>query len=228
MNFLNHEVNWKKVSIIGGAIIFIIAGLLLYFYLDKKEEKEVIVTESIKELETLIVDIDNREMEIDKIFSYIYDHLPYQHDMLDVQISNTLETYINNYEVETEQSTLNAVDALFAELLSGLKLDNVSRVLSTFHPDAYMNYLNSFETITAKDNGMAEFVQTLNRKNKLQEAGIIKDAKDVRHVRMVLKYSDGKNITIPLEMDAIEHYHTKKSDEFLVVTPFEDIMQFFN
>lgn len=228
MRFAFYEVSRKKLAIIIGVLILIIFGIFLSVYLNEKEKKSLTVSKSVKELETIIVDTDKSALDIDKIVSYIYNHLPNQDDMLQVEIYSALKSHTNNFEYNRDQNALSEVDILFAELLSGLKSNNVDQVLGTFYADAYLSYINQYSTPAEKESALSAFVQTINRKNTLQEAGIVKKDGDSSNVKMVLRYTNGEEITIPFTLKIIENMYSKNSEKYVFVTPFEEILKYFN
>lgn len=228
MRFSFYKVSRKKLTIIIGVLILIIFGIFLSVYLIEKEKKSVTVSKSVKELETIIVDTDKSALDIDKIVSYIYNHLPNQDDMLQVEIYSALKLHTNNFEHNRDQNALSEVDILFAELLSGLKSNNVDQVLGTFYADAYLDYINQFASPVEKEKALAEFVQTVNRKNTLQEAGIIKNDNDMSQVKMVLRYRDDKEIIIPFTLRVAERMYSRNAEKYVLVNNFEDILKYFD
>ncbi|MEV6689776.1 hypothetical protein AB0N28_31405, partial [Streptomyces sp. NPDC051130] len=143
MDFSRFNLGKRKLVIMGCIIILLIISVFFYIYWDKTQQKKAVVEESAEDLEMLIVEAEQNTPQIEKMLKFIYEHLPYNHDMLDVQVLTTLEVELHELE-HVKKSNADKLETLCAQLLNGLKRNDVSLVLGTFKTNAYLNYINQF------------------------------------------------------------------------------------
>lgn len=226
MDFSRFNLGKRKLVIMGCIIILLIISVFFYIYWDKTQQKKAVVEESAEDLEMLIVEAEQNTPQIEKMLKFIYEHLPYNYDMLDVQVLTTLEVELHELE-HVKKSNADKLETLCAQLLNGLKRNDVSLVLGTFKTDAYLNYINQFSYPEEKEKGLQQFVETLNRKNTLVKLGYILD-ESKKSVEIVFYYEDRLEIEMTLNYTTYRDIHkSSKSNEYVFNTPFEEILKHF-
>ncbi|MFJ7890512.1 hypothetical protein ACIQYL_20845 [Lysinibacillus xylanilyticus] len=228
MDLSRFNIGLKKWLIIGCIVILILLSLLMYTYMNKSKEQKNTIEKSAKELEMLIVEAEQNEPGIEKMMKFIYNRVPYKHDLLDVQVNTVLEKELNDMN-DVKKSNEEELTLLSAQLLKGLKQNNVSQVLGTFKISSYENYLNQHVFPDEKEESLLVFVQTLNRNNLLVDLGIIMDDGRNKDMKMVFRYSDGIEVEVSLQYTTIRDMHkSSKSNEYVFDTPFEVILKSFD
>lgn len=226
MDFSRFNLGKRKLVIMGCIIILLIISVFFYIYWDKTQQKKAVVEESAEDLEMLIVEAEQNTPQMEKMLEFIYEHLPYNYDMLDVQVLTTLEVKLHELE-DVKKSNAEKLNALCAKLLNGLKRNDVSLVLGTFKTAAYLDYINQFLSPEEKEKGLQQFVETLNRNNTLVKLGYILD-ESKKSVEIVFYYEDGLEIGTSLNYTTYRDIHkSSKSNEYVFNTPFEEIEKHF-
>lgn len=229
MNFFyKYEVDWKRVSVIGGIIsIAVIMVLLIYGYFSTQKKAQIEHEEKYEEILEHIAETEDVAGEEEKMYQFIYDHTPYEVDTLDLLVRDTMDTvaYEKN---ENEGSMAEQENAFFAAFYQALVEGDVNAFLGLLDPYSYIGYINKFDTAEEKEQALANIISAITLDGKMVSLSYSKiSTESLLDYRITLKYENGKSRMIELSLDtAAKDQHSHSKHNLFIVTSIEEIVAF--